>query len=106
MTSRSGPSLLPTVVAAPLQRAVGLGCCADTGVPAEQEGAAPPTAHGVVGCSPSGAPTQTYLRGNQVSQDLQRCLVGGILGTPGYMQINFPHAVNYHENTPKLTVTF
>ena len=83
MSSQSAPSLPPTVAAAPLQRAVPLGCLADTGVPAEREGAAPPTACGVAGCSRSGAPTQIYPRGDQDCQDLHRCLGGGCVGTPG-----------------------
>ena len=83
MTSQTAPSLPPTVAAAPLQRAVPLGCLADTGVPAEREGAVPPTARGVVGCSHSDAPTQIYLRGDQDGQDLHRWVGGGCVGTPG-----------------------
>ena len=62
MTSQSEPSLPRVVVAVPLQWAVELGCCTDIDVPAEQEGAVPPTARGVIECSPSDAPTQTCLR--------------------------------------------
>ena len=83
MAPRSGPSLLQ-VDAAALQRMVAdLECCGDTGVPAAQEGAPPPAAHGVAGYSSSDAPPQTGPRDDQDSEGLDMCGGEGSLGTPG-----------------------
>ena len=83
MVPQSGPLLPPVVAAAPQQRVVGLECCGDTGVPAAQEGAPPPAAHGVAGCSPSDAPPQTEPRGSLDSEGPHSCGGEGCLGTPG-----------------------
>ena len=83
MAPQSGPSLPPVIVGAPQQRAVGLECCGDTGVPAAQEGALPPAAHEVTGCSPSDAPPQTGPRDDLDSEGLDMCGGEGSLGTPG-----------------------
>ena len=83
MAPRPGPSLLP-VDAEALQRMVAdLECCGDTGVPAAQEGAPPPAAHGAAGCSSSDAPPRTGPRGGVDSVGLDTCGGEGDLGTPG-----------------------
>ena len=82
MAPRSGPSLLQ-VDAAALQRMVAdLECCGDTGVPAAQEGAPPPAAHGAAGCSLSDAPPRTWPRGGLDSEGLDMCGGEVVLGTP------------------------
>ena len=80
---RSGPSQPPVVAAAPQQRVVELECCGDTGVPAVQEGAPPPVAHGVPGCSPSDVLPQTEPRGSLDSEGPHMGREEGCLGTPG-----------------------
>ena len=74
MAPQSGPSLPLVVAAAPQQRDVKLECCGDTDVRAAQEGAPPPVAHGVAGCSPSDAPLQTGPRDIWI---LRVCIVVG-----------------------------
>ena len=82
MAPQFGPSLLP-VDAAALQRMVAdLECCGDTGVPAAQEGAPPPAAHGAAGCSLSDAPPRTGPRGGLDSEGLDMCGGEVVLGTP------------------------
>ena len=83
MALQSGPSLPPVVAAAPQQRVVGLECCGDTGVRAAQEGAPPPVAHGVAGCSPPDAPLQTEPRDGLDSEGLDRYGGEECPGTPG-----------------------
>ena len=61
---------------------VGLGCCADTGIPAGKEGAALPAAHEVAGCSLPDAPPQSDHRGVLDCQGLGRCEGGAYLGIP------------------------
>ena len=82
MAPQSRPSLLPVDAAAPRQRVVGLECYGDTGVPAAQEGAAPPAAHGAAGCSPSDAPPQTGVSGDRDCEGLDMCGEEEVLGTP------------------------
>ena len=69
MALLSGPSLPPVVAAVLQQRDVELGCCGDIDVRAVQEGAPPPVAHGVAGCSPSDALPQTEPRDGLDSED-------------------------------------
>ena len=82
MFSRPGASLPPTVAAAPQQRVAGLGCYADTGLPAAKEGGARPAAHEVAECSPSDVPPQCDPGRAQDYQGLCRCEGGGHLGIP------------------------
>ena len=83
MAPQSGPSLPPVVAGAPQQRVVELGCCGDTDVRAAQEGAPPPPAHGVAGCSPSDAPLQTGPKGGLDFEGLHSCGEEDCPGTPG-----------------------
>ena len=78
---QSGPSLPPVVAVAPQQRVVELECCGDIGVLAAQESVPPPTAHGVVGCSPSDAPPQSD------PQDDLDCQGQGSWGAGGSLEI-------------------
>ena len=82
MAPQSGPSRPPVVAAAPQQRVVELECCGDTGARAAQEGAPPPAAHGVAGCSSSDAPPQTEPRGSLDSEGPHSWVRGESLGTP------------------------
>ena len=83
MAPQSGPSLPPVVAAAPQQRVVELEYCGDIDVRAAQEGAPPPPAHGVAGCSPSDGPLQTGPKGGLDSEGLHRCGEEDCPGTPG-----------------------
>ena len=83
MAPQSGSSLPPVVAAAPQQRVVELGCCGDIDVPAAQESAPLPVAHGVAGCSPSDAPLPIGPRDGLDSEGLHRCGGEECLGTPG-----------------------
>ena len=82
MFCQSGVSLPLTVAAAPLQRVAGLGCCADTGIPAAKEGVALPAAHRVAGYTLPDAPPQSDPRGVLDCQGLGRWGGGGYLGMP------------------------
>ena len=82
MAPQSGPSQPPVVAVALQQRVVGLGCCGDTGARAAQEGAPPPAARGVAGCTSFDAPLQTGPRGGLGSEGLHSCGGKESLGTP------------------------
>ena len=82
MAPQSGLLQPPVDAAAPQQRVVELECCGDTGVPAAQEGAAPPVAHGVAECSPFDAPPQTDPSGGLDSEGPHSWVGEGCLGTP------------------------
>ena len=82
MLSRLG-ALLPLIVAAaPQQRVVVLGCCADTGTPVAKEGVVLPAAHRVAECSLSDAPPQCDPGHGLDCQGLGKCEGGGHLGIP------------------------
>ena len=80
----SGASLPLTVAAAPQQRVVELGCCADTGTQAAKVGVVLPAVHEVAVCSLSDAPPQSDPRGVLDCQGLHRCEGGGYLGIPDH----------------------
>ena len=72
MLPQSVASLSLIVEAAPPQKVVGLGCCADTETTAGKEDAAFPSVHGAAECMLFDAPLQSEPRGDQDYQDLGR----------------------------------